>query len=227
MRNILVFLIAAASFIAAGCAPQNLAQGKSASEVPEANGKRDNAAHRSDNSAATNSVAVSRATATAIPKSVVKKVTNEICPDPAKPCHQRQREFADWELPFRLPAKIVSNKTYSSQEFYAVILRKQDEACEDGLDYDEKIEAERINVQKRFPKNKVFAEYSCPNLDAVSYDFKGKLDAKGEYVLYMNYIAVYAGATETDAQEILESVRADYPNAVIKKMKANYERLEM
>lgn len=154
------------------------------------------------------------------------QATNAVCPNPSQPCHHRRRKFEAWELPFRLPARIVANKTYSSQRFYAVILKKYDNACDEGLDYDSKIEAERIGIQKKFVK-KVFAEYSCPNMDAVSYSFEGKMDAAGERVLYMDYIAVYAGATEREARAVLENIRADYPQAELKRMTATYERLEM
>lgn len=225
MKSILFILITTAICITTGCAPQNLAQEKSPSESVKTNEKLDK------NSEQENAVALksssSELLAAATPKPVVKKVSNEVCPDPIRPCHHRDREFAGWELPFPLPTKIVANKGYSSAEFYAVILKKYDNTCAEGLEYDEKIETERIKVQKQFPKNKVFAEYSCPNLDAVSYEFKEKLDAKGEYVLYTDYIAIYAGATEAEAQEILEGIRTDYPQAEIKKMKAHYELLEM
>jgi hypothetical protein len=95
------------------------------------------------------------------------------------------------------------------------------------MDYDSKIEAERLRIQKAYPERKVFAEYSCPNMDAVHYDFAGKRDASGERTLYMDFIAIYAGETEEEANQILKEAREDFSQATLKKMTANYERLEM
>ena len=74
----------------------------------------------------------------------VSQQRNAVCPIPDKPCQSKEKEFADWELSFRLPAKIAPNKTYSSAPFYAVILKtyKSVEDC-DGGEYIEAIEAER------------------------------------------------------------------------------------
>lgn len=163
---------------------------------------------------------------TATPSKQTK--TNSVCPEPDKPCHHSDREFENWELSFRLPKKLVANKEYKSVPFYAVILKKIDEGCNtDGMDFDTKIEDERIEIQKNFPSLKVFAEYSCPNLDAVGYDFEGKLDKSGEMVLYTDYIAVYAGGSEEEGKNLLETIRRDYPKAELKKMTAVYQRIEM
>jgi hypothetical protein len=153
------------------------------------------------------------------------KTSNKVCPDPKKPCHHREREFADWELPFHLPARIKANVNYKSAAFYAVIIKKIEEGCGE-LDFDPAVEKERARLQKLFPARKVFAEYSCPNMDAVGYDFAGKTDPKGEHVLYMDYIAVYAGETADEAKQLIDELRVKFPKAEIKKMTANYSKIE-
>jgi hypothetical protein len=158
--------------------------------------------------------------ATAMPKT-----SDEVCPDPQKPCHHREKKFDVWELSFHLPAKIKPNVTYKSAAFYAVIIKKYEGGCEE-FDFNSKIEAERKRLQKFYPARKVFADYSCPNMDAVGYDFAGKTDKSGDTILYMDYIAVYAGKTLTEANNLLEELRGRFPKAEVKKMTANWERLE-
>lgn len=224
MKNLLLILITAVALGTTACFPLNFAQSSgSRTESPRA---------ANENAAATATEAEtdapeSKIKTTPTPKSAPKKPSNAVCPDPEKPCHHREREFADWELPFNLPARIVANKTYSSAQFYAVIIRKFDDACADEMDFDSEVEAERLRIQRAYPERKVFAEYSCPNMDAVHYDFPGKRDASGERVLFMDYIAIYAGETEEEANQILKEAREDFSQAILKKMTANYERLEM
>lgn len=109
-------------------------------------------------------------------------VSNAVCPDPKNPCHHKEKEFAEWELPFRLPAKIQPNKTNKSAPFYAVLLKTYDsvEDC-DGGEYIEAAEAERKRLQKLQLERKVFASYGCPNMDAVNYDFEGRYDDAGKW----------------------------------------------
>lgn len=149
------------------------------------------------------------------------KADNFVCPEPNLPCHHREKEFANWELSFRLPAKIVPNREYKSAAFYAVILKKYSEVCED---FD--AEPERQRIQKLFPSRKVFGEYSCPDMDSVSYDFAGRLSADGETNSYADYIAVYAGADEAEGREIFNLLKKDYPQAELKKMTISYSRIE-
>jgi hypothetical protein len=157
--------------------------------------------------------------------STTPKISDEVCPDPRKPCHHREKKFDVWELSFHLPAKIKPNTTYKSAAFYAVIIKKYDAACEE-FDFNSTIEPERLRVQKLYPTRKVFADYSCPNMDAVGYDFTGRTDKSGDTILYMDYIAVYAGKSSTEADKLLEELRVKFPKAEVKKMTANWERLE-
>ncbi|HEX8246558.1 MAG TPA: hypothetical protein VF599_00110 [Pyrinomonadaceae bacterium] len=227
MKNLLLILITAvAAFGATACLPLNFAH---SSRTVSTNENRNNPAANENSglTAAETDVQENKSKAAPTPKRAPKKSSNAVCPDPQKPCHHADREFSDWELPFQLPAKIVANKAYPSQTFYAVIIKKYDDACIDEMDYDSEIERERLRIQKAYPERKVFAEYSCPNMDAVHYDFAGKRDASGERVLFTDFIAIYAGETEEEANQILKEAREDFSQAVLKKMTANYERLEM
>lgn len=164
--------------------------------------------------------------AKAKPVSQQQQQRNAVCPIPGKPCAHKEKEFAEWELSFQLPAKIIPNKTYSSAPFYAVMLKtyKSEEDC-DGGEFIEALENERKEVQNLEPERKVFASYGCPNMDAVNYDFEGRWDKAKEMVLIDNFIAVYAGETEEEAEVLRRSMRDEYPQAVIKRMTANWERI--
>ena len=151
----------------------------------------------------------------------------EVCSDPAANCDHKRKHFDEWELPFKMPAKLTPNKTYRSAPFYAVMLKtfEIDDDC-DGGEYVIAVEKERKKVQKTQATRKVFAEYQCPNMGAVGYDFEGRMDAKRETVLMGNFIAVYAGTTRDEADKLLATVKAKYPDAVVKKMTANFEVIE-
>jgi hypothetical protein len=152
---------------------------------------------------------------------------NAVCPEPAKPCYHKEKMFDDWELPFRMPARLKANKTYNSVPFYAVIVQtyQSDEDC-DGGEYIESLERARRKEQKNQPTRKVFAYYSCPNMAAVGYDFKGMRSADGEEILIQNFIAVYAGETKSDGEASLNRLKKSYPKAMLKQMTANYEKIE-
>lgn len=152
---------------------------------------------------------------------------NAVCPIPDKPCKHKEKEFAEWELSFRLPAKIIPNKTYKSAPFYAVMLKtyESEEDC-DGGEFIEALETERKEVQNLQLDRKVFAAYRCPNMDAVNYDFEGRWDKAKEMELIGNFIAVYAGTTAEEAEVLRRSMRDEYPQAVVKRMTVNWERIE-
>ena len=150
--------------------------------------------------------------------------TNVVCPIPNKPCNHKYKRFDAWELSFRMPVKLAVNKEYKSAPFYAVILKKFEigEEC-DGGEYDKTAEAERKKAQKNFAGRKVFADYQCPNLNAVSYDFEGKF--KNDKLVFGDFIAVYAGTTKSEGEKFLQTVKKDYPSAILKQMTAAYERI--
>jgi len=149
---------------------------------------------------------------------------NDVCPDPAKPCQHKDKHFDEWELSFKMPAKLRANKTNSSAPFYGIILKtyKLEDDC-DGGEYVEAGEAERKQLQREYPDRKVFASYECPNMSAVNYEFAGRWDEKKEILLMGNFLAIYAGKTKEEAEDLLGKVHADYPDAQVKQMTANYE----
>ena len=210
-------LLASTGLLQTGCLPVNLAQSpKHAANQTEAGGKLEPNENKADSSKET------KPAPTPKPR---QREDNFVCPEPNLPCHHKQKQFDEWELSFRLPTRVAANKVYRSAPFYAVILKKYDEGC-DELDVNPTVEAERRRIQKLFPSRKVFAEYSCPNMSAAGYLFDGKMDEAGEKVLYSDYIAVYAGARETEGREIFELIRKDYPQAELKKMTVAYSQIE-
>jgi hypothetical protein len=168
------------------------------------------------------------ASAFANPPTVVTTLPSgfEVCPDPKAPCRSPMREFATFELPFRLPARLKAGKPYNSVPFYAIIVKTyKDEEC-DADGYTTSIERERLRIQKLYPTRKVFGLYNCPDMDALEYSFPGKMDATGERALIETFIAVYAGKTPAEADEFLTSVQSVFPQALLKRMTASYEIID-
>jgi hypothetical protein len=155
-----------------------------------------------------------------VPRTVLPQ---EVCPDPKSPCSIKAKTFAPYEISFQLPGKLTRGRTYTSLPFYAVLIKTYEEEACDADDHTVSIERERQKIQLAYPHNKVFAAYSCPNMDAIDYAFPGKMDANGDNVLIQTFIAVYAGKTEADARGFLGYVKTVYPDAVLKKMTASYE----
>lgn len=154
-----------------------------------------------------------------------RQAANAVCPDPAKPCHHKNKKFDEWELSFKMPVKLVPNKNYSSAPFYALILKEYGyvEDC-DGGEFVIAEEAERKALQKTQPTRKVFVDYQCPNMAAVGYDFPGRADS--EKVLISNFLSIYAGQSQSEAEALLTELKGKYPKATIKRMTANYEDIQ-
>lgn len=150
---------------------------------------------------------------------------HEICSDPKAPCPSRARKFEAYELPFRLPASLRPNREYKSVPFYGIIIKTFDSEDCDADDYTASIERERIRIQKVYSTRKVFGSYSCPNMDALNYDFPGLMDASGERALITAFIGVYAGKTSAEAEEFLIYVKTLYPQAVLKPMTVSYSMI--
>jgi hypothetical protein len=163
----------------------------------------------------------------ATPKPAKAQTANAVCPDPAKPCHHKEKRFDDWELSFKMPAKLPPNKPLKSAPFYAVILKTYPmvEDC-DGGEFIEAAEADRKREQANQLERKVFASYECPNMGAVNYDFEGRFDAKKESIVIGNFIAIYAGTTKAEGEEALRFLKSEYPHAQLKQMTAVYELIE-
>jgi hypothetical protein len=161
----------------------------------------------------------------ATPKPAAKQTAaNAVCPDPSKPCHHKEKRFDDWELSFKMPAKLPPNKTVKSAPFFAVILKTypMGEDC-DGGEFIEAAEADRKREQTNQLNRKVFASYECPNMGAVNYDFEGRWTKDGESLLLGNFIALYAGTTRAEGEDALKFLKNEYPQAQLKQMTAMYE----
>lgn len=153
--------------------------------------------------------------------------SDAVCPDPAKPCDHKDKRFDEWELSFKLPSTLKPNTPYSSSPFYAIILRSYPigDDC-DGGEFISAAEVDRKREQADQPGRKVFASYECPNMSAVNYEFDGRWNAKHANVAIGNFIAVYAGTSRDEAEQIFSFLKAKYPNATIKEMRATYEMIE-
>lgn len=131
------------------------------------------------------------------------RAAGTVCPDPAKPC----AGFKPHELSFETPSDEIARSEYRSESFYAIIL-KTTKPC--GV-----TEEERLKVQALMP-NKVFStRFDCEE----SFE---------EMITYTNvnpkfgFIAVYAGATLSQAEQCLAMVKASgqFPGANIRKTQA-------
>lgn len=158
----------------------------------------------------------------------IKSAENAVCPDPAAPCQNDDKHFDEWELSFKLPAKLTPNKVYTSAPYWAIIVKTYDAGDDcDGGEFVESIEADRKGLQAAEPTMKAFADYQCPNMGAVSYDFNGLWDEKRENRMIGHFLAIYAGQTRSDAVPVFEKLRTKYPDSQMKQMTANYEWLSM
>lgn len=147
----------------------------------------------------------------------------KVCPNPAAPCKSKHREFYPYDLSFTLPVKIKPNVDYKSATFFAVILKdnikvSENEEC-DGGEYHKRVEADRKKIQTSFPDKKVFASYQCPDMGALSYTVNGQ-------PLNTNFIALYAGETQSEADLTLTFAKAKFPKATLKKMQVIFNRIE-
>jgi hypothetical protein len=147
----------------------------------------------------------------------------KVCPNPAAPCKSRHRDFYPYDLSFNLPAKIKVNTDYKSAPFFAVMLKENiqvspNEEC-DGGEFHKRVESERKTIQTIFPDKKVFASYQCPDMGALSYTVNGK--AANE-----NFIALYAGETQAEANQALFLAQIKYPKATLKKMQVIFNQIE-
>jgi hypothetical protein len=118
------------------------------------------------------------------------------------------RGFKPHHLCFNLPDDGVARAEYSSEPFYAVIL-KSTARC--GFS-----EKERLSIQAHFPRNKVFAEsFQCNDdvEESVRYT-----NVNGKF----GFLAVHAGATLKEANERLAQVKTTgrFPGANMRRMQA-------
>ncbi len=131
-----------------------------------------------------------------------------ICPDPTVRC-QTTVEFEPHQLPFRVPPDFVILET---EKFYAVILKSVRDTTEDCTVFVP--EAERLEAQKLFPRQKVFAS-RCYEPSELFYE---GIDPD------VRFMGVYAGRTRAEAQAMLAKVKATgrFPGAYLRRTSTGY-----
>jgi hypothetical protein len=127
----------------------------------------------------------------------------KVQPDPTQPCGNT---FKPHELCFETPADDIAREEFLSEEFYAIIL-KTAARCSVA-------ETDRAEVQKLFPRFKVFStRFACDDdvEENISYT-----NVNADY----GFIAVYAGRTLKEAKARLAAVKATgrFPGANLRKM---------
>jgi hypothetical protein len=129
-----------------------------------------------------------------------------VCGNPNVTCTS-EATFEPYDLPFRMPANAV---IYDTELFYAIILRSVTvprDSCDNFIP-----EPERLSAQILFPDHKVFTS-RCAEPGRLSYS---NTSSKA------NFMAVYAGATLSQANQMLAAVKATgkFPGANLRRMRA-------
>lgn len=140
--------------------------------------------------------------------SAQRRNVGSVCGDPTAKCRLAS-DFQSYELAFDHggPNSIIAE----SKPFYAIVLRSV-KVPQDQSDCDSKFpEAERLEAQALFPKNKVFAK----RCDEPAQNFYTNVADN------TTFLGVYAGLTLTQAKALLKKVEATgkFPGATIRRMK--------
>lgn len=145
-------------------------------------------------------------------KTSAKTKLGKICGNPQNKCRTNDDFFQEYEIPFEIPTN--SNVVIvESEPFYAVVLKtvaaNSEINCESAIS-----ETERIEIQDLFPANKVFA-LKCSDAGNLYYT-----NIAGD----VNFIAVYAGKTLTEAKKFLETIKATgkFKGANIRRTRAGF-----
>jgi hypothetical protein len=130
-----------------------------------------------------------------------------VCGDPTQTCRAREN-FKPYELPFEFGK---NNVIAESKPFYAVILKSVKLNAEQSNCGDAISETDRTETQKLFPRKMVFV-MRCWETGQNSYSNV----ADG-----VSFMAVYAGATLRDANDLLTKVKATgkFYDAAVRKMR--------
>lgn len=133
-----------------------------------------------------------------------------VCGDPTVRCGAGV-EFGPHDLAFRLPQTAV---IWESEQFYAVVLKSM--RVRDDYDQCELhiAESERLEAQRLFPRNKVFAS-RCQEPGTLYYTNTAPRQ---------RFMAVYAGRTKAEADRFLARVRATgkYRGAKLRRMRVGF-----
>lgn len=132
----------------------------------------------------------------------------KVCADPTVTC-KTTAVFDPNDLPFQVPANA---NIWESQEFYAIILKtikSPNDDCDTFIS-----EKDRLMAQGMFPKTKVFSS-RCNLGGSIFYTNVASM---------VQFMAVYAGATKAQADQMLAAVKATgkFPGANIRKMRAAF-----
>ena len=131
-----------------------------------------------------------------------------VCPDPTVRC-RTSVPFEPHQLPFVVPPNAV---IFETEKFYAVVLKSGRDTTADCTGFVP--ESERLEAQKLFPHNKVFAS-RCYEPDELYYE---GIDPE------VRFMAVYAGRTRAEAAGVLEKVKATglFPGAYLKRTSTGF-----
>ncbi len=140
-----------------------------------------------------------------------RNIPATVCGDPAATCRTVDY-FQPHDLKFRIPPRAV---IYETEFFYAIILKSTRAKTDYGEDCDVFIpERERLEAQKLFPRNKVFAS-RCAEAGTLYYT---------NVTPGTRFMAVYAGRTRAEAERMLAQVRAtnQFNGANLRRMRAGF-----
>lgn len=143
------------------------------------------------------------------------QTNGKVCSNPAARCQSSKWQFQDHDMSFKLPPNLKWLNNYRSAHFYAVIVKSQRAIQDpDGRAGARECsgyvsEAERKRVQAMFPTRKVFASRFGCGSPGVWYT-----DVNADY----NFLAVYAGETQTSATTFLQTIRSTFPGSNTRRM---------
>jgi hypothetical protein len=152
--------------------------------------------------------AAPRLSATSQSHSSGKRARASICGNPTVKC-KTSAVFQPNDLPFRVPENSV---IFDTELFYAVVLKSvpaKDDSCDTFIP-----EAERLEAQALFPKNKVFAS-RCADPENLFYT---NVDSQ------FRIMAVYSGTTLAESKSMLAAVKATgkFPGAYVRRMRTGF-----
>ena len=155
---------------------------------------------------------VAAATAVAPPAAVAQQRGKAlVCGDPTVRCRTGRVQFPPYNIPFQIPRRAV---IWETEPFFAVVLKSMRVADEFGECERFIPEEERLEAQRLFPRNKVFAS-RCMEPGDLYYTNTDP---------HYRFMAVYAGRTRLQADQFLVKVKATgkYKGANVRQMRAGF-----
>ena len=135
-----------------------------------------------------------------------------ICGDPLEAgCQPQYDGFKPYDLAFQTyRAELGTGTRHQSDEFYGVILASVKAAASNSQGCSFINEVRRAAAQKLFPHHKVFASRNSCRGSVVYYE-----GTNNDF----NFLAVYGGKTQAEAQQVLQTAKKKYPQANIRRMR--------